>query len=41
MDTGIRITERPLQLLLLMHLVSPTLPVGAFAYSQPIFTLAL
>jgi len=36
MDTGIRITERPSQLLRLLHLVSPSLPVGAFAYSQGI-----
>ena len=36
MDTGITTIERALPLLRLMHLVSPSLPVGAFTYSQGI-----
>lgn len=36
MDTDIASSELPLPLLRLMHLVSPSLPVGAFAYSQGI-----
>jgi urease accessory protein len=36
MDTAITSTDSPLPLLRLMHLVSPSLPVGGFTYSQGI-----
>jgi len=36
MVTDIGISDDPLPLLRLLHLVSPSLPVGAFAYSQGI-----